>query len=136
MSVSEPLKSFDCDKESFIGMYHNDDHPQAMTDPKLAGRAGRFTDAIAALQVQVNLEPGESKTVVFTLGAAEDGKEDVAELVSRYTGVEKSELALQDVKDFWSRFIDSEKVETPDEAFQFHDQYLVEIPVHFLPFVG
>jgi cellobiose phosphorylase len=119
MSVSEPLKSFDCDKESFIGMYHNDDHPQAMADPILAGRAGRFTDAIAALQVQVNLEPGQSKTVVFTLGAAEDGKEEVAELISRYTGVEKSERALQGVVEFWSRFIDSEKVETPDEAFNF-----------------
>ncbi len=67
----------------------------------------------------MNLEPGQSKTVVFTLGAAEDGKEDVAELISRYTGVEKSERAFQEVKAFWSRFIDSEKVETPDDAFNF-----------------
>ena len=119
MSVSEPLKSFDCDKESFIGLYHNDDRPQAMNDLSLAGRAGRFTDAIAALQVQVNLEPGQSKTVVFTLGAAEDGTEDVGELISRYTGVEKIEQAFQEVKNFWSRFIDSEIVETPDEAFNF-----------------
>ena len=119
MSVSEPLKSFDCDKESFIGLYNNDDKPKAMTDGRLAGRHGRFTDPIASLQVALNLEPNQSKTVVFTLGAAEDGKEEPAELISRYTGVEKSEQALQDVKDFWSRFIDSEKVETPDEAFNF-----------------
>jgi cellobiose phosphorylase len=52
-----------------------------MVDERLAGRSGRFTDAIAALQVAVNLEPGEAKTIVFTLGMAEDGKEDVAELV-------------------------------------------------------
>ena len=119
MSVSEPLKSFDCDKESFIGMYNNDDKPQAMADSLLGGRTGRFTDPIASLQVALNLEPNQSKTVVFTLGAAEDGKEEPAELISRYTGIEKSEQALQDVKVFWSRFIDSEKVETPDEAFNF-----------------
>jgi cellobiose phosphorylase len=119
MSVSEPLKSFDCDKESFIGMYNNDDKPKAMADTRLAGRSGRFTDAIAALQVQVNLEPKESKTVVFTLGAAEDGREDVSAFINRYTGVEQSERALQEVKAFWARFIDSERVETPDEAFNF-----------------
>jgi cellobiose phosphorylase len=123
MSVSEPLKSFDCDKESFIGLYNNDDKPKAMTDSILAGRTGRFTDAIASLQVKVDLEPNESKTVVFTLGVAEDGMEDIAELISRYTTVDKSEQALQDVKIFWSRFIDSEKVETPDEALNFMTNY-------------
>jgi len=123
MSVSEPLHSFDCDKESFIGLYNNDDKPQAMTDSALAGRAGRFGDAIAALQVRVNLEPNQSRTVVFALGAAEDGKEDVAELVRRYTGVDQSEQALQEVHDFWSRFIDSERVTTPDPALNLMTNY-------------
>ena len=123
MAVSEPLKSFDCDKESFIGMYRNDDRPQAMLDAQLAGRSGRFTDAIAALQVQVSLAPGESKTIVFTLGAAEDGREDADELVRRYTAPEKSEQALREVKAFWSRFIDTEVVETPDEALNFMTNY-------------
>jgi cellobiose phosphorylase len=123
MAVSEPLKSFDCDKESFLGMYNNDDKPRAMQGERLAGRMGRFTDAIAALQVQVNLEPDETKTVIFTLGAAEDGREDTAELVNRYTSVEKSEQAFREVKAFWSRFVDSEKVETPDEAFNFMTNY-------------
>jgi cellobiose phosphorylase len=123
MSVSEPLKSFDCDKESFIGLYNNDDKPKAMADRTLAGRSGRFTDAIAALQVQVNLEPNQSKTVVFTLGVAEKGREDVTELISRHTAVEKSERVLQEVKDFWSRFVDSERVETPDDALNFMTNY-------------
>jgi len=123
MAVSEPVKSFDCDKESFIGMYRNDDRPQAMLDSELAGRSGRFTDAIAALQVQVTLAPGESKTIVFTLGAAEDGKEDANELIHRYTAPAKSAQALQEVKVFWSRFIDTEVVETPDEALNFMTNY-------------
>ena len=123
MAVSEPLRSFDCDKESFIGLYNNDDKPQAIRDGRLAERSGRFTDAIAALQVEVTLAPGEPKTIVFTLGAAEDGKEAVADLVERYTAVAHSQRALQDVKTFWSRFLDTEKVETPDEAFNFMTNY-------------
>ncbi len=123
MSVSEPLKSFDCDKETFLGLYRNDDRPRAMAEPRLAGRTGRFTDAIASLQIDVTLAPGESKTVVFTLGVAEDGREDPGELIRRYTSVEKSEQALQAVKAFWSRFIDTEKVETPDDALNFMTNY-------------
>lgn len=119
MAVSEPLKSFDCDKETFLGLYNNDDRPKAMFEPELLGRTGRFTDAIAALQVAVTLRPGESRTVVFTLGAAEDGREDAYDLIHRYTSPEKSEQALQAVHEFWSRFIDGERVETPDDALNF-----------------
>jgi cellobiose phosphorylase len=123
MSASEPLHSFDCDKESFIGLYNNDDKPKAMADSALAGRAGRYGDAIAALRVRVDLEPNESRTVVFSLGAAEDGKEDAAELARRYTGVDASKQALHDVHDFWSRFIDSERVTTPDAALNLMTNY-------------
>lgn len=123
MAVSERLKAFDCDKESFIGMYRNDDTPQAMLDTELAGRYGRFTDAIAALQVAVTLKPAESKTVVFTLGAAENGRESASELIARYTSPEKSVQAFEDVQRFWSRFIDGERVETPDDALNFMTNY-------------
>jgi cellobiose phosphorylase len=123
MAVSEPLKSYDCDKESFIGLYNNDDEPKAMQDELLSKRIGRFTDAIAALQVSVNLVPNETKIIVFTLGVAEDGKEDTNELIRRYTGAKESELAFQELKEFWSRFIDAEKVETPDEALNFMTNY-------------
>ncbi len=119
MAVSQPLKSFDCDKETFIGLYQNDDQPRAMQEERLAGRSGRFTDAIAALQVAVRLAPGESQSIVFTLGAVEDGKEDWHELARRFTGGSESEQAFREMQAFWARFIDSEQVETPDEALNF-----------------
>jgi len=106
-------------KESFIGLYCNDDRPAAMQQPQLARHQGRFGDAIAALQVSVNLQPGEAKTVVFTLGAAENGREDAHDLIGRYTSVEGCEQAFAGVQKFWSRFIDAEQVETPDDALNF-----------------
>ena len=123
MAVSEPLKSFDCDKESFLGLYGSEAHPQAMQQPRLAGRSGRFGDAIAALQVEVALAPGESRSLVFTLGAAEDGKEDPRALIERYTSPQQAETALQEVNTLWSRFLDGEQVETPDEALNFMTNY-------------
>jgi len=123
MAASEPLKSFDCDKETFIGLYESEEHPQAMRMQRLTGRSGRFGDAIAALQVEIGLEPGESRTVVFTLGAAENGREDAGELIARYTAPAKSAQALEEVRAFWSRFVDAEHVETPDEALNFMTNY-------------
>ncbi len=123
MAVSEPLKSFDCDKETFIGLYNNDDRPRAMQDATLAGRTGRFNDSIAALQVAVTLSAGEAKTVVFTLGAAENGREDAHDLIRRYTSVASSADALAAVQAHWSRFVDAEHVETPDDALNFMTNY-------------
>lgn len=123
MAVSAPLKSFDCDKESFIGLYESEEHPQAMRQECLTGRSGRFGDAIAALQVEVRLEPGESQTVIFTLGAAENGREDPYELIARYTSPEGSARALEEVHALWARLVDQEHVETPDQALNFMTNY-------------
>lgn len=123
MAVSEPLVSFDCDKESFLGMYRSEEHPAAMDAGQLCGRVGRFHDAIASLQVAVTLEPHQSRTVVFTLGAAEDGREDVTALIRRFTSVDASHQTFQAVRAFWSRFLDAEHVETPDQALNFMTNY-------------
>ena len=123
MAASEPLQSFDCDKESFLGLYRNDDRPQAMATAQLAGRTGRFTDAIAALRVAVTLAPGETKTIVFTLGAAEDDRENAIDFIERYTSAAASETTLQAVHAFWSRFVDAEHVETPDAALNYMTNY-------------
>jgi len=113
---SEPVKSYDGDKESFLGMYGSDEHPEAINKEKLACRTGRFVDASASLQVEVNLKPGESKTIVFTIGAAEIGKEDPCCLLKRYTTSEASAQAFSEVKKFWLNLIDNEQINTPDAA--------------------
>lgn len=115
-AASKQLKSYDGDKESFIGMYGTEADPQAMKLDKLAQRTGRFVDAAAALQVEVLLNPGEIKTIVFTIGVAEIGKEDAKELAKKYTSEEAAKQAFEDVQKFWSEFIDTEEIKTPDEA--------------------
>lgn len=116
MAASEPLKSYDGDKETFIGMYRDEADPQAMALPQLQRHMGRFGDAAAALQVEVTLQPGQQHTVVFTLGIAEDGKENYRDFIKHYTSVEAAEKTLNDVHAFWSTYLDQEVVETPDMA--------------------
>lgn len=115
-AASETVKSFDGDKESFIGMYGCEQHPAAMEQDKLAQNIGRFVDASGSLQVETKLKPGESKTIVFTIGVAENEKEDAVELVKKFASVEAAKVAFEEVHKFWSELIDTEEINTPDEA--------------------
>lgn len=107
--------SYDGDKESFLGMYSSLEKPKAMKEKLLSKNTGRFNDAIGSLQIEVLLEPGETKKVVFTLGAA-DNREQALEFSRKYSDLDEAEKAFDRVKQFWSTFIDSEKIHTPDNA--------------------
>jgi cellobiose phosphorylase len=114
---SLPVASYDTYKESFVGMYGNEKNPAAMEQDSLACNTGRFGDAAAALRTEIiPLAPGENKVVVFTIGAVENDSEDLDEIIRKYTSETAAESAFIDLEKFWSRFIDGEKVETPDAA--------------------
>jgi len=122
-SVNLPVKSFTCDKESFIGMYADERNPIAMTLPKLDSKCDRFGDASASLQVELTLEPGEEKEVVFTIGAAKIGEEDAEQLASEYTNVQRAKEEFSKVKDFWMELLEKELVETPDIGLNIMTNY-------------
>lgn len=115
-AASKTVKSYDGDKESFLGMYGSEADPKAMKLEKLEKRTGRFVDAAGSLQVEITLKPGESKKVIFTIGAAEIGKENSKELAQKYTSEEAAEKAFKEVHKFWSELIDTEEINTPDKA--------------------
>lgn len=115
-SCSEKPFSYDGDKESFLGLYGSEEYPEAMKKDELERNTGRFFDAIASLHVKIKLQPGETKEVVFTLGAA-DNEEEASKLAKKYSNVNEANASLERVHEFWKPFIDTEKVNTPDKAF-------------------
>ena len=126
-ACSEKVKSYDTDKESFIGMYNNEADPKAMHQEYLDKNVGRFGDAVASLQTEVLLKSGEEKRIVFTIGAASIGKneinnihqekEDVDALIKKYTNIETSDLAFEELGVFWDELLSGDEVKTPDVAF-------------------
>ncbi len=114
-SCSEKPVSYDGDKESFLGLYGSEVNPEAMNKDYLDRNTGRFFDAVASLQVKINLKPSESKEIVFTLGCA-DNKEEAANLAKKYNDVEEAKKALEEVHKFWEPFIYTERINTPDKA--------------------
>ncbi|MDD3129413.1 MAG: GH116 family glycosyl hydrolase [Candidatus Izemoplasmatales bacterium] len=126
-ACSEEVKSFDTDKESFIGMYNNEEYPLGLKQDKLSGKEGRFGDAIAALQTPMVIEPGDEKRIVFTIGAASIGKdeinninqeaEDVDGLIQKYTNIIASDEAFKNLQIFWDELLNGDEVNTPDDSF-------------------
>ncbi len=107
--------SFDADKESFLGMYGSQSMPGSLKAKKLKKHTGNWLDAIASLQNEVMLKPGEEKTVCFTLGCA-DSKEQALSLVARYQSVDAVNDEFEQVHQRWSELLGTVTVSTPDDA--------------------
>jgi cellobiose phosphorylase len=112
---SEKPISFDGDKESFLGMYRSQRAPRAVEQGCLGRQVGDGLDAIASLQTEVTLEPGDSTTVAFTIGAARN-RAETRRLIRKYSSVSAARSALAQTKAAWRTLLTRFEVKTPDRA--------------------
>jgi cellobiose phosphorylase len=126
-AVNEPVNGFDTDRESFIGMYNGFDDPDAV-------RAGHSTDSvahgwspIASHYFEIELAPGASRTLVFTLGYVENAddekwerpyiinKEKAHQLIQRFSTVEAVDAAFAELKAVWDELLSKYTVKSGDD---------------------
>jgi len=109
---------YDGDKESFFGMYGGNRAPRAVVKGKLNDIAGKHFDSMAALQADLILRPGETKSVVFLLGAT-PSRQRAKKIIQKYRTDGAVWKALDEVKAFWDEILTQTTVQTPDEALNF-----------------
>ncbi len=114
-SSSVKPTSFDCDKESFLGMYQNQRAPKSVAEGKLKKQSGNSLDAIGSLQIKVKLKPNESKEVVFILGATEN-KEKAKEYIKKFQSVKNVDRAFTEMQEMWNAMLGTMEVKTPDDS--------------------
>ena len=110
--------AYEGDKEAFFGRYGDAINPRALKEGKLLNSQGKWGDAVASLQVNVELNPGEEKTVVFVLGATKS-RAEAHRLIQKYSSVETADVELLKTRAVWTRFIEDVWIDTPDEAMNF-----------------
>src|SRR5688572_14467689 len=71
------------------------------------------TDACAALQVLLWLQPGETKEVTFLLGQGAD-RADAERLITHYQNINNVQTAWEDAGEFWKEHLEQVQVKTPD----------------------
>ena len=102
-------------RAEFIGRNGGLDRPAALSRIRLSGKTGVGLDPCAALQVPVELGPGEQCELAFILGAAQD-LEEARQLILKYQSLDAAQEALVRVHEFWNRTAGALQVETPEPA--------------------
>ena len=101
------------DRAEFLGRNGSLQAPAALKRTGLSGRVGAGFDPCGAMQVAVELAPGEEREIVFRLGAGTDLAEAAA-LVQRFSGTAASNTALDDIKAYWRDVLGVVQIATPD----------------------
>lgn len=114
-SASEMPAGFDADKRDFLGRHGSVRQPKAVRQGTSSGRAGRWSDPIASLHLNVQLEAGETREIAFVLGVGKDHAQ-AQTLIQRYRAVETAQAALQEVRAYWRGITSRIQVKTPDPA--------------------
>ncbi|HWJ06043.1 MAG TPA: glucoamylase family protein [Steroidobacteraceae bacterium] len=113
--VDDPARAVTGDRTEFIGRNGSLQRPAALTRTRLSGRLGAALDPCAAIQVGVELAPGQEREVVFRLGVAH-GDEEARAHVHRLRGAAAARGALEAVWEYWKRTLGAVQVETPDNS--------------------
>ncbi len=112
---NEKVKSFDTDKQNFIGNYGDLIKPEVLMTGQLKGSTGKWNDSIGSLEVNVDLAPGEEKEVIFVLGLDKQ-KVNIPKIKEYFSNIINVNKEFDRVKEFWSNMLNKIEVETPDTS--------------------
>lgn len=115
VDCDSPQASLTGDRVEFLGRNGTLAAPAALRQARLSGRTGGGMDPCGALQVSVELLPGERREVVFRLGAEQDAK-SATRRVQQYRGVRAASVELARVREHWRTTLGSLTVQTPEPA--------------------
>ncbi|MEX2471160.1 MAG: glucoamylase family protein [Gemmatimonadota bacterium] len=114
--ATESARSHTCDRTEFIGRNGTLAKPAALGREELEGRAGAGLDPCAALQITVEIPPGESRRIAFVLGQASHA-EAASAFAAKYGSLAEVEASLARVDHFWDDTLGAVQVRTPDDSF-------------------
>ncbi len=125
-TVNTDIAGYDCDRESFMGLYNGFDKPDAVVSGASKNSKADGWSPIASHSINIELAPGEEKTLVFILGYVENGtdkwnadgsmkKDQAYEMMKQFDTAEKVDAAFEDNKKMWDELLSKYTVKTPDE---------------------
>ncbi len=114
--VDDASRTLTGDRGEFLGRNGSLQTPDAMSRARLSGRLGAALDPCGAIQVPFDLADGESREIIFRLGAGHD-RDQTRRLAQRFRRTGAARNALDNVHRYWLRTLGAVQVTTPDAAF-------------------
>lgn len=126
-SVNSEINGFDTDRESFIGTYNGFSNPQVVVEGKSRNSVADGWSPCASHCIEIALQPGESKELVFVLGYVENALEEKWEskgiinktkaeaMINQFATTEAVDEALVKLADHWEKLLSKYCLESNDE---------------------
>jgi len=111
-----PVHGFTTDRSEFLGQGGSPDHPAALWRIGLSGSLSPGSDPCAALQVHLDLPPGETRVVHFVIGHGAT-REAALALAGRYITEGQGNLSRKRTRQHWQRLLSGVEMDTPDATF-------------------
>ena len=114
-TVDRPVVGYETVRERFIGPFRDESDPAGIRNG-LSSRDMDCGNAVGALQVDLELAPGESTGVVFSLGVIDKAEYERTKrsVLGRFRSVDEVDAALERVKAGWDLFFGHARAATPD----------------------
>jgi cellobiose phosphorylase len=126
-SVNRDIEGFDTDREAFLGPYNGFDQPGSVSSGRPGNSIAHGWSPIASHCLEIRLEPGESRELVFQLGYVEVdngdkwsspgviNKRPARELMTRYDSSEKARHAFERLNAYWDDLLSRFQLKTGEE---------------------
>lgn len=126
-SVNSPIDGFDTIRDTFLGAYNGADRPDVVVNGKSENSMASGWAPIASHQINVTLNPGETKSFVFVLGYCENPDDDKWEkpgiikkdpankLLAKYQSDADVEKAFEELKSYWKNLLSKYTIESGNE---------------------
>src|SRR5258708_11205926 len=125
--VNAPVSGFDTDRESFLGLYNGMGEAQVVIEGKSRNSVASGWSPIASHSLDITLQAGEEKTLIFTLGYVENPEDEKWErpgvinkararkMLTEFSTVSQCGSALRKLKDYWSNLLSTYTLASPDD---------------------
>jgi cellobiose phosphorylase len=128
-ACSENIAGFDTQRENFLGAYRGFDNPVVVEIGQSENSIAHGWQPIGSHHIQFDLQPGESKRIIFVLGYQENPRDQKFDppgsqtvnkkfstpIIQKYLDPVEVDAAFEKLKAFWDRLLSIYQAHTPNE---------------------
>ena len=126
-SVNTPVDGFDTSRDAFLGAYRGTANPEVVEKGQASNSVAHGWSPIASHQINVTLEPGESKTFVFVLGYIENpedqkweapgiiNKKPAEAMLAKYQTDADVDKAFASLNEYWNELLSKYTVKSSND---------------------
>lgn len=118
---------FDTDRDSFLGLMRGFDNPQVVEEGKSKNSIAHGWYPIGSHEIEISLDPGEKRNIIFLLGYEENDEEDKWEkanvinksgarrVLEKYKSLEAVENELKRLSHHWDKLLSKYYLESDNK---------------------